>query len=507
MTRAKLLRSGSMVALAAIVAAGCDQGLTDLNQNPNSPADVAAPLLFSSGVQSVVGRALGSTFFWDYTNAWSQHWAKIQYTNEDRYQLRPEANDAHWTGFYAGGLLDLHRVVLKGDSVNQPGWTAQGLVMQSWTMGIITDTWGAVPFSEAFQGMSAGNTQPAYDSQEEIYAQLFTDLARANTILSGNVALIGSEDLIYGGSRTRWRQFANSLRLRHAMRLSEVDAQTSIDAAQQFRSALAAGVFESNADQAMLRYEVSEPSNNPVDEIFQTRLDHTISKTMVDSLRSLNDPRLTVYAELPAVHAGGDVWDLTLYRGQQNGSSTADAPFPQLSMLGEYFLEPNTPAVLQSYAEVLFLRAEAAARGWTTEDAADMYEAGIRANMEFYGISDARIDAYLAQPKVQYAGGSVEQQVAQIQLQKWIALFDNGIESWSEYRRTGYPQLRVGPNALNNGFLPTRFRYPNVEYAVNPTNVAAAAGTLRGTDTNMQAQVWWDRRESIAGPPPIPSGS
>lgn len=498
MTRAKLFRSGSLVALAAATLAACDDGLTDLNQNPNSPPDVQAPLLFSSGIQSVVGRAFGSTFFWDYTNAWSQHWAKIQYTNEDRYQLRPEANDAHWSGFYAGGLQDLHRVVLKGDSLGQPGWTAQGLVMQSWTMGIITDTWGDVPFSQAFQGMMAnegqtGAVQPGYDTQEEIYAQLFADLRQANTLLASNPALITTEDLVYRGSGTGWRRFANSLRLRHAMRLSEVDAQTSINAAQEFRDALAAGVFQSNADNAMLRYEVSKPSNNPVNEIFQTRLDHTISKTMVDTLRALQDPRLPVYANLPAIHANEDPNDLSFYRGQTNGRTAADTVFPALSMLGDYFLEPNTPAVLMSYAEVLFLRAEAAARGWTTGvetyTAAELYEMAIKANMEFYGIDDTRVDTYLAQPRVQYAGGTVQEQVRQIQMQKWIALFDNGIESWAEFRRTGYPELEPGPNALNNGVLPTRFSYPNVEYAVNSANVSAAATRLGGN--TMEVPVWW----------------
>lgn len=500
MTRAKLFRSGSVVALAAATLAGCADGLTDLNQNPNSPADVAAPLLFSAGVQSVVGRALGSTFFWDYTNAWSQHWAKIQYTNEDRYQLRPEANDAHWSGFYAGGLLDLHRVVLKGDSVGQPGWRAQGLVMRTWTIGIVTDTWGDVPYTQAFQGMSSidgqnAATQPAYDTQETVYRRIFQDLRAANTTLAGNPATITTEDLIYQGSAVRWRRFANSLRLRHAMRLSQVDALTTIDAAQEFRDALAAGVFTSNADNAMLRYETVKPSNNPINEIFQTRLDHTVSRTVVDSLRSLNDPRLPVYAELPAVHAGGDPYDYSLYRGQTNGASKADVGFSQLSMLGEYFLRPDAPAVLQSYAEVLFLRAEAAARGWTAEDAAAMYEAGIRASMEFYGIDRDLVTAYLAQPRVRYpAGGTFQQQLAAIQMQKWIALFDNGPESWAEYRRTGYPTLTPGPAALNGGVLPTRFRYPNVEYAVNSANVTAAVANLRdGNDAAMRAFIWWDR--------------
>jgi hypothetical protein len=496
----KLTRTASVIALAALAASACDDGLTDLNENPNSPANVAAPLLFSAGTKGVVDRAFGSTFFWDYSNAWVQHWAKIQYTTEDRYGLRPAANDAHWTGFYSGstlgdgGLIDLHRVVLKADSLNQPGWKAQGLTMRTFTIGIVTDTWGDVPYSAALQGIEALGSkpeavQPTYDTQESIYRQMLADLRTANQLLVPGPAVIGSEDLIYNGNAARWRRFANSLRLRYSMRLSDVDAITTIDAAQEFRDGLAAGVFAANADNAMLRYATVEPSNNQVNEVFQTRLDHTISKTMVDTLKALRDPRLPVYAELPAVHAGKDVNDLTLYRGQTNGAASSDAPFAQLSMLGARFLAPDAPAVLMSYAEVLFLRAEAAARGWTTENAAQLYRSAIRANMEYYGIRDTAIDAYLAQPRVQLPAGR-EAQIAQIQLQKWIALFDNGAESWAEYRRTGYPQLKPGPRAtFNSGVLPTRFSYPNVEAAVNAANRDAAAGRQNGA--NMRTPLWW----------------
>ena len=507
----KLARSTSAIALAALAASACGDGLTELNRNPNSPADVAAPLLFSAGTQGVVGRALGSTFFWDYSNSWVQHWAKIQYTNEDRYQLRPAANDAHWSGFYAGtttgggGLNDLHRVVMKADSANKPGWKAQGLTMQSWTMGIITDTWGDVPYTEAFAGMSAlgGNaaaTQPKYDPQETVYRGILSDLRQANAALASNPEVIGSEDLIYGGNAQRWRRFANSLRLRFSMRLADVDAKTSIDAAQEFRDGLAAGVFQSNADNAVLQYKTVKPSNNPVNEVFQTRLDHTISKTVVDTLRALQDPRLPVYANLPAVHADKDPYDYTLYRGQTNGATRADVPFGRLSMLGDYFLRPDAPAVLMSAAEVFFLRAEAAARGWTGENAAEMYRAGIRASMEMYGVDRDRIAAYLAQPRVQFvASGTMAQKIEQIQLQKWIALFDNGPESWAEQRRTGYPRLCPGPAASNLRVLPTRFTYPNVEYAVNGANAKAAASASVQTD-NMRNLVWWDpAQNSTAG--------
>lgn len=451
MKLARLTRNASVIALAAMAASACDEGLTDINENPNSPNRVSADLLFPSAVQSAVGRALGTTLHWDYSATWIQHYAKIQYTNEDRFQLRPAANNAHWTGFYSGPLQDLQFVIAKADSSNQPNLKASALVMRSWTFGVVTDVWGDVPYTDALKGytsITGGGqevTSPKYDPQQVVYNGLFADLRAASGMATASGANFGSADLIYQGDMAKWQKFANSLRLRFAMRLSQVDPTKG---RAEFAAAMTApgGVFTSNADNAMLRYSSSRPNNNPLNEMFRTRFDHVISKTLVDTLKSLSDPRLPVYA---TPNANGN------YRGAPNGVISPGVPFDSLSHIGDYFQRPDAPLMLMSYSEALFLQAEAAARGWIAGDAATLYRDAITAQMRFYGVSQAEITAYLAQPRVAYNG------LPSIHLQKWISLYGNGVEAWAEWRRTNTPTLVPGPRASNSRRIPVRFPYPS----------------------------------------------
>lgn len=501
------MKSAAVLALTALAVGACDEGLTDINRNPNAPEAVPAELLFTSGVTYGVGRALGSTFFWDYSNAWAQHWAKIQYTNEDRYQVRPTTNEAHWQGFYVQSLMDFQRAIAQSDSLDQPNKVGPAMVMRAWNMQIVTDMWGDAPYTQALRGLEAiggdaSVTRPAYDTQKDIYYSLMASLDSATAMMSAGGDTYGEADLIYGGDPASWQRFSNSLRLRMAMRLSAVDAPK---AAAEAVAALAetGGVIDSNAENALLAYG-ARPSNNPVHENFLTRLDHTISKTLVDSMRAVNDPRLELYAELPeavvASHSEEELDTfaerLPFYRGQTNGRPAADAPFAQLSMLGDWFLRPETPAPLMTAAEVYFLRAEAAARGFTSESAAAMYEAGIRASMSYYGVPTAAQAEYLAQPRVVFpVAGTQDEQVAAIQFQKWIHLFDNGPEAYAEVRRTDAPSLRVVPNPHSSagGLFPGGFAYPASEQSVNDANRQAACA--RPTNSNclsIQRLLWWD---------------
>lgn len=480
MKLSRLTRTASFVALAAVAASACDDGLTEINQNPNTPDRVTADLLFPTAVQSSVNRVFGSTLHYDYASTWIQHYAKIQYTNEDRYQLRTTGNDAAWLGFYAGALQDFTGVIAKSDSTGEVNKKASAMVMRSWTYGVVTDVWGDVPYTEANKGLSAiagerASTSPKYDPQQVVYNGIFTELAAASAMITGTGENFGSADLIYGGNMARWRKFANSLRLRHAMRLSQVDPAKG---RTEFAAAMAAagGVFTSNADNAMMQYQSSRPNNHPLNELFRTRFDHVVSRTLVDTLKSLSDPRLQVYAE---PNANGN------YRGAPNGVVSPGVPFDSLSKIGAYFLRPDAEAVLMSYSEVLFLQAEAAERGWIAGDAAALYRAAITAHMRYYGVSAAAVEAYLAQPRVMYAG------LPTLHLQKWISLFGNGVEAWSEQRRTNVPTLKAGPRASNGGRLPVRFPYPTIEQSVNNTNRVEAINRAGGATLN--EPVWWDK--------------
>lgn len=472
-------------ALALALAAGaCEGDLTDLNVDPNNPPSVPASTLLPQAQASAVNRALGSNFNLTMLGLWSQSWAKIQYIDEDWYELRSTTLDTHWSQFYSGSLMDMQRIIHQGDSLDIPNYVAIGTILQQWTFHIITDTWGDVPYSEALQGQA--NQRPKYDAQKDIYYGMLAKLTQASATLD-NGASFGGEDEIYGGDPDAWRRFSNSLRLRLAMRMSNVDPNK---ARTEFLAALApsaGGVFTENADNAQLHYIGSVPSNNPIYSIFHEggRYDQVISQTMVDSLKQLNDPRLAVYAD-PAPNGCADGGD---YCGYQNGTETAE-DFDALSPIGSAFRnDPQAPSVMMDYAEVLFLRAEAAARGWTGEDAATLYRAGIEASMERHGVAEAAINAYLAQPSVAYQG------LRSIYMQKWIALYGNGPEQFASWRRqtvggAHVPFLTPSPGAQVQQ-VPLRVYYPAIEQSVNREHWSEAVASNGGA-TLYDKPVWWN---------------
>lgn len=471
--RSTTVRALATAALAA-AAAGCGDGLTDLNRNPNEPIDVGAEFLFPNAVEAAVSRVMGSGLHMDVTALWVQHYAESRYSEEDRYDLRDATVSTHWSSFYAGPLQDFQEVIEQGNQSGRPGVAAVGTVMRAWTFQVVTDLWGDIGYSEALRGRDpkAGNTVK-YDPQKDVYAGLLGELRSASTALQSSPVPLGASDLIYRGDAAKWRRFANSLRLRAAMRMSEADPAL---ARSEFTAALADGVLASNADNAVFRYVDNGVNVHPIHAYQRSRDDHAVSATLVNRLRSLSDPRLPVYA---TQNKGG------YYKGMPNGSLEAIS-LDSLSRIGTYFSAANAPSVLMSYAEVLFLQAEAAERGWTGGNAAALYRQAITASMQQYGIAQAQIDAYLAQPATAYAG------LPSIGVQKWIALYGNGPEAYAEWRRTGHPALTAGPDALNDWRIPMRLPYPASEESLNAAALKEAIARQGGAGLN--DRVWWNRR-------------
>lgn len=471
--------------LLAMAASACDQGLTEINKNPNEPEDVAPQYLLASGLRDAVGGDYGthSSWFGLYlNNIWPQQVAQVKYNDEDLYTLRGAVVEAIWNNLYAGSLADLNQVQIYGKQQNDANLVAVGQIASQWVFQVITDTWGDVPYSDALHGAEAsGSLFPKYDAQKDIYYGMLAKLTDASkNINPGAGASFAAGDLFYHGDMAKWRKFSNSLRLRMAMRISNVDPAKARTEAQAAMTA-PGGVFTSNADNAELQWGTGHPGENPVFDYFynQGRYDNVISATMVDTLKSLHDPRLAVYAE-PAKSDGQ-------YRGLENGTLPAehDLNIDDYSSIGARFLAPDAPSPIMSYAEVLFLQAEAAERGFISGNAASLYAAGIRASMQQYGIGDAAINAYLAQPSVAYKGGQAG--LVQIYEQKWISLYMNGTEAYSEVRRTGYPQLT--PTEGNK--IPLRVTYPSAEQTLNGANLQAAVS--RNGGTSLFDKLWWEK--------------
>jgi hypothetical protein len=388
--------------------------------------------------------------------------------------------EGYWSNYFSGPLKDIQTVIDKGVEESDANIEAVGLIWKSWIYHIVTDFWGDVPYTEA---LDDENSTPVYDAQAVIYAGMFADLTRAAGLLDPGGSDFGAGDVIYGNDFAAWERFTNSLRMRLAMRLSDVDPGT---AQSEFVAAYNAGGFDSNADNAWLQYP-GAPYENPFYENWLGRDDNGISQTMVDTLLSLNDPRLALYAEPAAIDG--------VYRGHQNGRD--DLPEGQslawFSRIGNFWRADGsaTPTGIMTYSEVLFLQAEAAERGWISGDPAALYTAAIQASMDQYddygaGPTDAEITAYLAEPAVVFDPANA---MNQIYLQKWISLWMNGSEAWSDWRRTGVPDLAMGPDlALSR--IPVRFTYPDSEQSLNHDNLMVAVGRQGGL--SLTDLVWWD---------------
>ncbi len=463
--------------------------LTSINQNPNGPTDVPPPSLLSSVIQATVNGVGGVTSLNIRGGGlWVQYYAEIQYRDEDKYLIRA-GTDGGW-GFYSGAVEDAQRMINGGVAAGAPNWEAVGRIMKSYLYSVMTDAMGGIPYSEALKGDSL--LTPKYDTQQAIYTALFADLTKASQQidLSGiPPAGVGfpKGDIMYGGDLTKWRKFANSLRLRLAMHLASVDPAT---AQSEALSAFAAGVFQSNADNAELLYLAGAPNQNPIYDDALGRDDYGMSKTFVDSLLSWKDPRLPVFAQLNKDTIKANI----TYEGMPNGLNDGGGPaLFYISRYGAYWREtPNAPLELLTYSEVLFLEAEAAQRGWIGGSADSLYTAAIRASMQQYGVSDSAANAYLSDTvRVRYnpANG-----LTQIAYQKWVSLFMQGMEGWTEVRRTGVPRLVPGPNAILST-IPERLPYASNEQVLNKANVdAAVAAQQFASFADLATPLWFTGR-------------
>jgi hypothetical protein len=454
----KLNKFVGLPAVALVLAAGgCEDGLTDINLNPNEPEVVPAENLLANAIVLGVGGEYGTNgsvsglFLF---NLWPQYMAAPEFNEEDRYSPRSGQVSAIWDVMYTGPLQDLKVVkelAIEGEDENLE---AVSQIYSHYLYQYLTDIYGDIPYSESLQAPAI--TAPVYDAQRDVYYSILDslDTAAAQIDQAERSASFGSGDLIYSGDMLKWYRFANSLRMRAAMRLVNVEANKARD---EFIAAYNGGGMQSNADNAVMQWSTSVGAQNPRYDLFvnQGRRDQVVSAAIITRLSAWDDPRLEIFAE-PAASDGA-------YRGLPNGQLGADLGLADvdLSFLGSEFLEPDAPSVLMPYSEVLFLQAEAAFRGWIPGDPADLYRRAIRASMEQYGIPAGEITAYLAQPEVAYNG------LNSIWTQKWVALFMVGIEGWSHIRRTGVPALTP---AVAGQTIPSRLYYPDPEALYNPGN-------------------------------------
>lgn len=504
----KLLLVYTLVLFSSI---SCTKDFDEINKNNNAPSsEQAAPEMLLTNCVEVLSNRVHEIFLGEEMGScWVQHQAKVQYTDEDRYRPRLSVINNTWASLYAGSGMDAEAIIKasKARGVGYDNYQGVGLVLKCYVVALTTDLFGDVPYSEAFRARpeDGGILSPKYDTQAAIYADLIAKLKEANTLMSSAKPAI-TGDILYDNDITKWKKFANSLRLRLLLRQSDKVDPTAEMTDMLVTHAADYPIFTSNKDNAALKYLGSAPNNNPINENRKTRDDHRISKTLIDKMWTNNayvDWRITVYVN-PAKKTGK-------YVGLPNGLESADAAaylgngLDQTSTLGDYFTEATAPGMLMSYAELQFILAEAVQRGFITGSAVtaqEYYEEGIHGSynqfapqivegaIDLDGVdeswtADSLADHYIAREGAWDPAKALEL----IGTERWLATFDQGLQSWIEWRRTGFPKLTPASGAYNPT-IPQRVTYPSDESARNGANVGSAVAR-QGAD-NLDTRVWWD---------------
>ncbi len=497
------------------------EDLSSVNTNPNGvQPDVVNPNLVMPTVLTEMAKAYVNLGYQDIAGV-------VQHTQKDAWSSGH--NDYDWGGNQSwSGYYDILRNndLLYQRAVAQNLEFHQGvsLVTKAFMFGLITDLWGDAPYTNALKGELGGaaNILPSYDSQEVIYTGILADLDKANKLLSKQKSdyssIVDNVDVIYGGDPVKWRKLANSLALRYYMRISAKKADVAKAGIENIvKNAANYPIITSNADDATMGFPgTSDGTSWPANAVYDVSGSNyrrlKMANTFVKYLQSVSDPRLGIWAakvEIPLVvdatlPAGTDkiisgkrylspdkVGNTKIDTDQEYvGLPTSFSALPSAYNLnptpGQTSFNPHVSflapmyknasgallrARLVSAAEVNFILAEAAQKGYGVGDAKAYYEAGVKASLNAWGVG-SNATSYLGNKGVSYDGT-----LKQVIEQKWIASWTAATESWFDYRRTGFPVLTAGPAAKRQA-LPVRFYYMQDEIRINAVNATAAMDKL-----------------------------
>ena len=533
-----------------------DEYMENMNTDPSKAATIDPNAQLTTAQLQTYGDLSMMEIYRNYHYAFTQQlmgcWNTTNYGG--RHTLDNNEMSRIWTSFYTQSLKNIidaqYRTAEDAEKVNINSVLR---IYRVYLMSIITDTYGDAPFSEAGLGFLEGKFHPKYDKQEDIYNAFFLELEDAvNKIDPTKDKVTG--DLIYAGDVTKWQQLANSLRLRFAMRISNVNptkAQT------EFENALAAngGVITDASSDALIKYMTiafsfgqeaysdyrgnslsqllfgNDPANNPsylcstfFNQLRQSGDPRTfkISRCYYDGLMSATSPDNRVDITQEMIEKGIDFsprnpgayswepWptgydsDICKELAVNNPSVTATMAREVEPKLANNFLKSDNPGVVMTSAEVKFLMAEATVKKWNfgSVSVQDLYKQGVRAAMDFltdnYGCTattDAEFDAFI-QGRGTF-GHTDNQKLEAINTQAWILHFTNPAECWANVRRSGYPKLKspaeygFGQYLTGGTEIPVRLCYPVLESSYNKKSYNEAIERMGGTD-NWHSLLWWD---------------
>ena len=467
------------ILLVVLLNSACTDDITRFNDETKRASEVPPGSLFSNAVKTLsdglASASVNVNIFRHFVNHWAQ--AVIQEEAQFNYVTR-SINDAWWTRMYRDVLNDLKesaRIITNDVTLNPIIKTNQLAIidiMQVYTFNILVTTYGDIPYSKSLNDQILF---PVYDDaktvNKELMIRLEDDIAKLSTTSPG---FTSSEDIIFQGSIAKWISFANSLQVRMAMTVSDIDnslAKTAFEKANP-------NAINATSNNGFVKYFTAIPNNNPLYDqlVLANRTDYIAAKDLMDVLNSFEDPRKPGFF---------GVNNVGLYVG---GVMGIPSDYPKMSKPSARVADPSAPNVLIDYVEMEFYRAEAKERGYNVTGSAEShYNNAIRASILYWGGTEANADKYLLRSDVAYttAAGGWKQKIG---FQKWIALYNRPFEGWLEVRRLDFPKLTVPVNAFSG--YPNRMKYPANEQQLNGTNYTNAATKIGGDKS--ETKLYWD---------------
>ncbi len=398
-----------------------------------------------------------------------------------RYDVSENAGNSTWNTYYRwlANIKEMRAAAVAAEDVN---YEAIALTLNAWTYSLLTDSFGDVPMEEAVRG-DEGIFYPAFNTQQEVYTKILSDLETANSLFDDSKPMIYGTDILYNNNVGNWQRFCNSLHLRLLLRVSkraEMNAEAKM--AQIVNDPTQYPVFTSNEEAAILKISGVAPLLSPWGRAIDFTTFRAAASFFVDNLNQMNDPRLPRFVTQARTSDGTSTIG---YKGIPSGYDGSDSQFDYLpSNVNIALVTAPMVSVMMTYAEVALMKAELAQKGIISSDAQAHYEQGVKASIEQWG---AEVPADYFQNEAAAYNGTLER----IMLQKYYALYFNDYQQWFEYRRTGLPALPKGEDLLNNGIMPVRFKYPTTLQTNNGANYRKAVEAMGGDDIN--TKVWWEK--------------
>ncbi|HLS38754.1 MAG TPA: SusD/RagB family nutrient-binding outer membrane lipoprotein [Sphingobacterium bovisgrunnientis] len=458
----------------------CNKNFEEINTNPNGLSEVTPSNLLAPALKKSVEYSMNRSQA--VTNELMQ--VTVNMGDSDgkifRYDIRANVADYMWNNAYVQ-LNNFRDIYNLAEQQGDKSFMGISLICQAWLFSILTDTYGDIPFTDALQGRE-NNVTPTFDPQMDVYIGISKALDTANVYLQGATNIPSSSDPIYQGNVASWRKFGNSLHLRLLLRVahkSELNAKNKI---KQMVDELSTNypLIINTEESAILRWTGVSPYVSP----FATWrpgdwYGPKLSTFFVDNLNEWSDPRIQKWASL---------WDGE-YAGVPSGYPIGSNPQGKSAFPTTLMSEPLLGNIL-NYAELQFILAEAAAKGYISKSAQTYYERGIKSAIEMWGFTLP--DNYLTGEHIIWnEEADLSSKMKLIHQQKYYALFFTDLQSWFEYRRTGLPELPILSGHLNDRKMPARLNYPVYVQSANKENYNIAVQRQGQDDIN--TLVWWQK--------------